>query len=249
MDESTSTARSATSTSTLTAATARARPLGAAGAEKHGLAGGHGVVALGGRGHDAPARVALGPGLKLLAQPRRPGKRAHHEDGNERHVAPALQLPHGGRAGESVGAEHGAEPLPHVVQSRHREQQPPEEEQHDAPQVPQRRRAAGPEAAAGTASPGGSQDAPVQAPQKEVPRGAVPDAGEGPHHHGVQHPARGGHAVAAERYVHVVAEEAAQAHVPAAPELGGGARGVGVVEVARVLEAHHLAQAYGQCPE
>ena len=89
------------------------------------------------------------------------------------------------------------------------------------------------------------EHAPVQAPQKEVPRGAVPDARQAPHDHGVQHEARRAHAVAAERDVHVVAEEAAERHVPAAPELRGRLRRVGVVEVARVLEAHHLAEADG----
>ena len=90
------------------------------------------------------------------------------------------------------------------------------------------------------------EHAPVQAPQKEVPRGTVPDARQAPHDHGVQHEARRAHAVAAKRDVHIVAEEAAERHVPAAPELRGRLGCVGVVEVARVLEAHHLTEAMSE---
>lgn len=220
---------------------------GAGAASGHGaladhLAGRHGGVALLRGGDDGAMRVALGPGLDLLAQPRRPWQRTHDKDGHEAHVTPRLQLPERGGAQPPVGAEHGAEPLPHVRKPRHGEQEPPEEEQHDAPDMAHEPRQPI-ERPHDEELLQQDEHAPVQAPQKEVLRGAVPDARQAPHDHGVQHEARRAHAVAAERDVHVVAEEAAERHVPAAPKLRGRLRRVGVVEVARVLEAHHLAKA------
>ena len=168
---------------------------GAGAASGHGaladhLAGRHGGVALLRGGDDGAMRVALGPGLDLLAQPRRPWQRTHDKDGHEAHVTPRLQLPERGGAQPPVGAEHGAEPLPHVRKPRHGEQEPPEEEQHDAPDMAHEPRQPI-ERPHDEELLQQDEHAPVQAPQKEVPRGAVPDARQAPHDHGVQSTKRG----------------------------------------------------------
>ena len=54
------------------------------------------------------------------------------------------------------------------------------------------------------------EDAPVQAPQDEVPGGAVPDTRKPPNNHHVKDEAWGRDAVTAKRDVHVVAKEAAE---------------------------------------
>ena len=59
-------------------------------------------------------------------------------------------------------------------------------------------------------------------PQNEVPRRAMPEAGEHPHYQGVKQPSCFADPVAAQRNIHIVTEPGAQANMPAAPEFGNG---------------------------
>ena len=85
----------------------------------------------------------------------------------------------------------------------------------------------------------------VQAPEHEIPLGAVPQARERPDHQDVQHPPAPPDPVAAQRDVDIVPEPGGQADVPAPPELGDGAREVGIVEVLQKVEPKDPAQADG----
>ena len=94
----------------------------------------------------------------------------------------------------------------------------------------------------------GRQPGPLEGPPgDEVPGGAVPEAAERHGQHQVDvgpHPAL---AVAAERDVEVVAQEARQRHVPAAPEVAEAGGAVGAVEVLREDEAHQAARGRSPC--
>ena len=87
------------------------------------------------------------------------------------------------------------------------------------------------------------RDAVQAAPGDEGPVGAVPQPAE---QHGRDHvrrlPRRAA-AVAAQRNVEVVAQEAAERHVPAAPEVAHRQGAVGRVEVERDAQAEHQRQA------
>ena len=91
----------------------------------------------------------------------------------------------------------------------------------------------------------GQEDEIVQAPQDKVPAGAVPHAGQKPHHQQVECLAGFSLPVAAQGDVHIVPEKAGQAHVPAPPEIGDGIGQIGVVEILFIAEAHHQAHADG----
>ena len=82
-----------------------------------------------------------------------------------------------------------------------------------------------------------------QAPDDEVPAGAVPEAAEEEHRDEVAVGLPRRHAVAAERHVEVVAEPRRQRHVPAAPELLDGVGDVRPAEVLRKAEAEHAPEA------
>ena len=71
----------------------------------------------------------------------------------------------------------------------------------------------------------------------------MPQAGQRPDDKEVEQPARHAHAVAAERDIHVIAEEGGQGHVPAPPEIRDRTGDVGVVEVLGIVEAEHPAHA------
>ena len=89
------------------------------------------------------------------------------------------------------------------------------------------------------------QHAEVEPPQQEIPARAVPDAGGAPHHQQIEAQPGPGHPVAPHGDIHVLPEPGPQGYVPAPPELGDGARDIGVVEVPRKLKAQHPAQAHG----
>jgi hypothetical protein len=81
------------------------------------------------------------------------------------------------------------------------------------------------------------------APEQEGPGGAVPEPAQQHREHqvavGLEPPA----AVAAERYVEVVAQPARQRHVPAPPEIAQRQRHVGTIEVLRQLVAEQQREA------
>ncbi|MNL53415.1 hypothetical protein D3C87_1766590 [compost metagenome] len=76
-----------------------------------------------------------------------------------------------------------------------------------------------------------------RAPDDEIPPGAMPQAAQHHGDHQVQVAPRGAAALAAQRDIQVVAQEARQGHVPAAPELRDIARFVGRVEIERQAHA------------
>ena len=76
-----------------------------------------------------------------------------------------------------------------------------------------------------------------RAPEDEMPRRAVPQAGQRHRHHQVEIEPPGAAAAAAERDVDVVAQPARQRHVPAPPEIDDVERPIGRVEVERQLDA------------
>ena len=82
-------------------------------------------------------------------------------------------------------------------------------------------------------------------PEDEGPAGAVPQSREQEAEPQVEVHAPFALAVATQRDVEVVHDEVAEGHVPAFPELGDAAAGVGVVEVFGELESHHLAETDG----
>ncbi len=87
------------------------------------------------------------------------------------------------------------------------------------------------------------QPCPVEgAPEHERPGGPVPEPAEQHRDHQVAVGASRAAAVAAERDVEVVAQEARQGHVPAPPEVAEAGRPVGAVEVLREDEAHQQRQ-------
>ena len=82
----------------------------------------------------------------------------------------------------------------------------------------------------------------IHTPNDEIPTGAVPHAGEEPHHQdveGLMLP------VASHGDIHIVAEETAQRLVPATPEVGNRITAVGMVEVFLEMETQAAANAYG----
>ena len=80
------------------------------------------------------------------------------------------------------------------------------------------------------------QDAMIETPQHVVPAGAVPQARQQERDHHVARPGPFAGARTAERDVDVIAEPRRQGDVPAAPEVGGVARQVRVIEVLGQLE-------------
>lgn len=86
------------------------------------------------------------------------------------------------------------------------------------------------------------QNAPVQTPEEEVPGSAVPDAGEPPHDHDVEDVPWRLDAIAAEGDIDVIAKETTKRHMPTSPKFRGAFRRVGIIEVSRIIESHHLAQ-------
>ncbi len=82
-------------------------------------------------------------------------------------------------------------------------------------------------------------------PDQEGVGGAMPQGAQHKDDHQVAVGLGGAVAVAAKRDIDVVAEEARQRHMPALPELGDRARGVGAVEIAREAETHHARHADG----
>ena len=64
------------------------------------------------------------------------------------------------------------------------------------------------------------QYAEEETPYYEVPSGAVPEARDKPYYEYIENPSAEFHAVAAERDIDIIAEPAAQRHMPAAPEFG-----------------------------
>ena len=84
---------------------------------------------------------------------------------------------------------------------------------------------------------GGDENAPVEAPQDEIPGGAVPGSGD---EEGEQNVARGGGfaaATATKWDVDVVPHPGAEADVPATPEVGRGNGEVGMAEVFHKVKA------------
>ena len=79
-----------------------------------------------------------------------------------------------------------------------------------------------------------------QPPQGEVPSGAVPQAGEQPHHQQVAQGAPAAAPAAPQRNIHIIAEPVAQSHMPPPPEFRHAAGGIGLQEVFRYGEAQHL---------
>lgn len=82
----------------------------------------------------------------------------------------------------------------------------------------------------------------VKTPYYEIPTRTVPHASEKPYHHDIEIAVA---AVAAKGYVHIVAEESSERHMPSPPEFCDGARAVGMVEV--FAEVKSKASAYAYC--
>ena len=80
----------------------------------------------------------------------------------------------------------------------------------------------------------------IDTPDNEVPACSVPHSSEKPYHHDVKNLMA---AVASHRYVDIVAEEAAERNVPAAPEIADGVAAVGVTEVLVEVETKAAANA------
>ena len=66
-----------------------------------------------------------------------------------------------------------------------------------------------------------------------------------PDDEGVEHAPQEATAAAAQGDVHIVPEEGAQAHVPAAPEFGDSPGDVGIVEIFQIMQAQHVTHADG----
>ena len=89
------------------------------------------------------------------------------------------------------------------------------------------------------------QQEPEQSPQHKVPGRPVPEARQCPDDQQIQHPSGLAPAAAPQGDVHVLPEEAAQGHVPTAPEIRGGGGEIGVEEVLLIGESQHPSQADG----
>ena len=89
------------------------------------------------------------------------------------------------------------------------------------------------------------EDEPIEAPKDEVPARTVPESRQRPDNQSIQDIARDGAAISPQWDVDIVAEEAAERHVPPAPELRHRLCRVGVVEVLRIVEAQDLPHADG----
>src|SRR5437588_1622473 len=76
-----------------------------------------------------------------------------------------------------------------------------------------------------------------QAPDDEIPAGAMPCTGEEKYDPQVSDSLPGAKAIAAERDVDVVAKPRRQGHVPASPEVLDRNRRVGMIEIFRKAEA------------
>ena len=86
------------------------------------------------------------------------------------------------------------------------------------------------------------QDGEIHAPGDKVPCSAVPQSGCRPNDGNVEDPASGGHAIAAEGDVQIVAEPAAERHMPPAPELGDAAGDERIIEVLEKVEAEYMTE-------
>lgn len=82
-----------------------------------------------------------------------------------------------------------------------------------------------------------------QAPAQECPRRAMPQSGGREHDQQVAVGRERAAAVAAEREIEIVAEPGAEGHVPAAPELGDRAAGIGPEKILGEADAEHPRQA------
>ena len=170
---------------------------------------------------------ALGLALGKQLQAHHERDRADNRDGVERRLAR-------GDEGRHVVAEQG--------QVLRAEEDPAEDDQveGDEPAKPAGQQAEPPVQPVLGREPG----ALVGAPGDEVPRRPVPEPAEGHRDHQVHVGADPALAVAAQRDVQVVAQEARQGHVPAPPEVAEARRAVRAVEVLREDEAQHQRQPY-----
>src|SRR6185369_8185939 len=73
----------------------------------------------------------------------------------------------------------------------------------------------------------GQKRAVEQSPQDEGPARAVPEAAQKERKQNIRQLTRRAAAIASERNVDIVAQEAGQRHVPAPPKLGNGVRAIG----------------------
>lgn len=70
----------------------------------------------------------------------------------------------------------------------------------------------------------------------------MPDARESPYDHHVENEAWGRGTIAAEGDIDVIAKETTKRHMPTSPKFRGAFRRVGIIEVSRIIESHHLAE-------
>ena len=89
------------------------------------------------------------------------------------------------------------------------------------------------------------EEALIDAPDDERPRGAMPEAAEDHGQHQVAIDPESPAAVASQRDVKVIAQPLREADVPSAPEVLGAGREIGEVEVQRELEAQALGDPSG----
>ena len=87
------------------------------------------------------------------------------------------------------------------------------------------------------------QDAEIDAPEYEIPAGAVPETGEQPYDRDIAQLLGKAAAAAAERDVDIITKPAAHRDMPAPPEICDAVRDKRIVEVFREVEAQHAAEA------
>ena len=73
----------------------------------------------------------------------------------------------------------------------------------------------------------------------------MPEAGDKPHHKGVEDPLGQSNTVTAHGDIDIVTEPAAQGHMPSSPELGNALGNEGIVEVLQEVEAEDATQTDG----
>ena len=83
----------------------------------------------------------------------------------------------------------------------------------------------------------------INAPEKVIPIGAVPKAGQKPNDGKVEECSRLAHAVAAQRNIYVFTEPGRKGNVPSSPKIGNAFCDIRIVEVFDKLKAEHSAQA------
>ena len=79
----------------------------------------------------------------------------------------------------------------------------------------------------------------IKSPEDEIPIRPVPDARQRPYHEHIENMSGNGHAIAAKRNIHVVAEEGGEGYVPSSPKIRYRVGNIGVIEVFFVVEAYH----------